>query len=253
MKAHILTEMTWPEVEAALSEVKIAIIPVGAHEQHGPHMTESCDAVLAEAMAKKLAERVYPTAIVAPTIPMGISPHHMKFPGTITLQPDTLLSILRDMVRSLSQHGIKNFLFMNGHGGNQGLLGTASTVLSAEFNVNCYYAKTTASAKKAIAKHVHSKLFGHSCEREVSEALYLAPQLVRADQLTPADIVNNGRWQLLRPGQAIQGFYRYDEMTRSGNIGDATQASYEIGQDIVEEALDHLTSQLTQLLEVTQA
>jgi creatinine amidohydrolase len=253
VEAYILSEMTWPEVEEALKQVKIAIIPVGAHEQHGPHMTESCDAVLAEAMAVQLARRVHPISVVAPTIPMGISPHHMRFPGTISLQPDTLLSVLRDMVSSLKQHGIQNFLFMNGHGGNQGLLGTASTVLSAELDVNCYYAKTTASAKQAIAKHVTSKLFGHSCEREVSEALYLAPQLVRQHQLVKADIVDSGRWTLLRPGRAIQGFYRYDEMTRSGNIGDATQASYDIGQDIVEEALDNLSSQLIELLEATSA
>lgn len=248
MNAYILSEMTWPEVEEALKTVKIAIIPIGAHEQHGPHMTESCDAVLAEAMAIKLAERLHPVSLVAPTIPMGISPHHMNFPGTITLRPETLISVLRDMVSSLKQHGITKVLFMNGHGGNQPVLGVAAASLTEELGVQCYSAKTTASAKNAISRHVESKLFGHSCEREVSEAYYLAPQLVRREKLVKGDIRTGERWENLRPGKAIQGYYTYDEMTRNGNIGDATKATYEIGKEIVEEALDNLTQGVLDLL-----
>lgn len=248
MTHFALTEMTWPEIQEALKTVEIAIIPVGAHEQHGPHMTESCDAVLAEAMASKLAERMHPKALVTPTVPMGISPHHMNFPGTITLRPETLLSVLRDMVESLKRHGIRRVLFMNGHGGNQSLLNTACATLSQELEVECYFAKTTASAKGAISRHVHSKLYGHSCEREISEAMYLAPQLIRQDKLVKGDINHGGRWEALRPGNAIQGYYTYDEMTHNGNIGDATKASLEAGQEIVEEALDNLVAGLQDLL-----
>jgi creatinine amidohydrolase len=249
MNLYQLTDMTWPEVEEALKTVRIAIIPVGAQEQHGPHMAESCDAVLAEAMSLKLAEKLFPHAILAPTIAMGISPHHMRFPGTITLRPETLLGIIRDMISSLKQHGIQKFLLLNGHGGNQSTLSVAATSLSQELEVECYYAKSTASARNAIKKHVQSSLFGHSCEREVSEALYLAPHLVRQDLLEKGDIVEGGRWEGLRPGKALQGFYRYDEMTRNGCIGDATRASYEAGREIVEEALDELTSAVLQVIE----
>jgi len=248
MSAYILADMTWPEVKTALETVQMAIIPVGAHEQHGPHMAESCDGVLAEAMSKKLAERLYPHVVVAPTISMGISPHHMNFPGTITLRPETLIGILRDMVTSLKQHGITKFLFLNGHGGNQPTLSVATTTLTQELGVECYQAKTTASAKVAFKKHVHSQLFGHSCEREVSEALYLAPHIVREDLLEKGDIIEGGRWENLRPGQPIQGFYTYDEMTRNGCIGDATQASLQAGEDIVEEALESLTVAVKEIL-----
>lgn len=248
MNAFILADMTWPEVKSALETVELAIIPVGAHEQHGPHMAESCDSVLAEAMSKKLAEQLYPRAIVAPTISMGISPHHMNFPGTITLRPETLISILRDMVSSLRQHGIKKFLFLNGHGGNLSTLNVAATTLSQELDVQCYYTKTTASAKTALKKHVTSKLFGHSCEREVSEALYLAPHIVREHLLEKGDIIEDGRWKNLRPGQPIQGYYTYDEMTHNGCIGDATKASLKAGEDIVTEALENLTTSMQEIL-----
>ena len=175
--SYLLTQMTWPEVEQALTTVKIAIIPLGAHEQHGPHMAESCDAVLAEEMGKRLAERLYPEALVTPTINMGISPHHIHFPGTISLEPATLIAILRDMIVSLRRHGVRNVLVLNAHGGNQATLGVASDILTRELEVNFYYAKTTASAKDVMDRRIESKLYGHSCDREVSEALYLAPHL----------------------------------------------------------------------------
>jgi creatinine amidohydrolase len=248
MDCYDLTTMTWKEVEESLKSVQFAIIPIGAHEQHGPHMVESCDAVLAERMAKKLGERMFPYAVVTPTVNLGVSPHHLNFPGTISLQPTTLIAILRDVISSLKHHGIEKFLFLNSHGGNQSTLNVATMILTTELNVEIYYAKTTASAKKTIQEYVTSPLFGHSCEREVSEALYLAPELVRPENLEKGDIQEEGRWKQLRPGKAIQGFYYYEEMTNNGCIGDATKASWDIGQQIVEESLDNLTKELYKLL-----
>ncbi|TDL65183.1 creatininase family protein [Rhodococcus qingshengii] len=252
MDCYNLTKMTWKEVEESLKTVTFAIIPIGAHEQHGPHMAESCDAVLAEKMAEKLGQKMFPHAWVTPTVNMGVSPHHMNFPGTISLQPDTLISILRDMISSLSHHGIKKILLLNSHGGNQSTLNVASMTLTKELNVDIYYAKTTASAKQTIGEYITSPLFGHSCEREVSEALYLAPELVRLNQLEKGDIQEHGRWKQLRPGKAIQGFYFYEEMTQNGCIGDATQASFELGQQIVEEALENLSKDLYSLLKINK-
>lgn len=245
--AYILTQMTWPEVEQALPTVKIAIIPLGAHEQHGPHMVESCDAVLAEEMGKRLTEKLYPEAVMTPTINMGVSPHHLHFPGTISLDPPTLIAILRDMMKSLKQHGIGQFLILNSHGGNQSTLGVAVDMLTRELDVRIYYAKTTASAKDVMDRRIESKLYGHSCDREVSEAMYLAPHLVRPDKLEAADY-QEGRWKKLRPGNPLQGFYYYEEMTRNGCIGDATKASAEIGKEIVETALERLAKAVREVL-----
>ncbi|WP_071395775.1 creatininase family protein [Bacillus tuaregi] len=250
MACYDLTAMTWEEVKESLQNVKFVIIPIGAHEQHGPHMVESCDAVLAERMAKKLGERMYPYALVTPTINMGVSQHHLNFPGTISLRPETLMAILKDMISSLKHHGVEKFLLLNSHGGNQSTLSLASLTLSNELDVEVYYAKTTASAKNAIGRLVESKLFGHSCEREVSEALYLAPELVRKEKLVKGAIQETGRWKQLRPGKAIQGFYTYEEMTENGCIGDATKGSLEIGEQIVEEALDNLSSELVTLMKI---
>ncbi|MGQ7884476.1 creatininase family protein [Paenibacillus sp. WC2504] len=245
--AYILTQMTWPEVEVALKTVKIAIIPLGAHEQHGPHMVESCDAVLAEEMGKRLTARLYPEALLTPTINMGVSPHHLHFPGTISLEPTTVIAILRDMIKSLKSQGIEKFLVINSHGGNQATLGVAADILTAELGVSLFYAKTTASAKDVMDRRIASKLYGHSCDREVSEAMYLAPHLVREDKLEKGDI-QEGRWKKLRPGSPLQGFYYYEEMTCNGCIGDATKASRDIGEEIVETALERLTQAVRDMI-----
>ncbi len=250
MKAYVLTDMTWEEVQGALETVQMAIVPVGAHEQHGVHMVESCDAVLATEIAKKLGERMYPHVLITPTINMGVSPHHLNFPGTISLQPETLLAILRDVVRSLKRHGITKFLLLNAHGGNQSTLSVASSSIGPEEEVDIYYAKTTASAKETISEQITSTIFGHSCEREVSEALYLAPDLVRTDKVTKGNFNERGRYMQLRPGKPIQGFYRYEEMTQNGSIGDATKATRELGEQIVNEALENLSVELMNLLNV---
>lgn len=246
--SYVLTEMTWPEVAEAFKTVKIAIIPLGAHEQHGPHMVESCDAVLAEEMGRRLTEKLYPEAVMTPTVNMGISSHHIHFPGTISLEPATLIAIFRDMIKSLNHHGIEKFLVLNSHGGNQATLGVAADVLTRELDIQFYYAKTTASAKDVMDRRIESKLCGHSCDREVSEALYLAPHLVRPEKLVKGDIQEEGRWKKLRPGNPLQGFYYYEEMTSNGCIGDATKASREIGEEIVETALERLTKAVKEVL-----
>lgn len=250
MKRYDLTEMTWEEVKVAFETVKLAIVPIGAHEQHGPHMVESCDAVLAEEMAKKLSEKLFPSVCMTPTVNMGVSQHHINFPGTISLQPATLIAILRDIVSSLKHHGVGKFLFLNAHGGNQSTLDLASTILTTELNVEIFYAKTTSSAKRSISKHIASPLFGHSCERELSEALYLAPHLIRLDKITKGEIHYGEKWESLRPGKPIQGSYQYEEMTVNGCIGDATKATKEIGKEIVEEALTNLEIELSKLLQL---
>jgi len=136
--AYVLTEMTWPEAKEAFQTATLAIVPIGAQEQHGPHLKMSCDAVLATEMARRLAERLYPHAVVTPTVNMGVSPHHLNFPGTITLHPETLIRLLRDIVRSLHRHGLRRFLFLNAHGGNQATLQVAATALAEELDVRLY-------------------------------------------------------------------------------------------------------------------
>ena len=90
MTAYVLEEMTSPEVRDALADVKLAILPVGSCEQHGPHLALSTDIAASEVFARRLTEQVHPLALLAPPLKFGLSSHHMPFPGTLTLRPETL-------------------------------------------------------------------------------------------------------------------------------------------------------------------
>src|SRR3954454_9138001 len=119
--------MTSGEIRPALAEGRRdVVVPCGAGEQHGPHLPLDVDAVHAERLGRGggrgrgggvVAERLG-TALVAPTIRVGVSPHHMAFPGTISLRPETFEAVYSDYCRSLAAHGFRTILCFSGHGGN---------------------------------------------------------------------------------------------------------------------------------------
>ncbi|MDP2859742.1 MAG: creatininase family protein, partial [Bacillota bacterium] len=102
-----LFDMSWPEVKAALDRIKVALIPTGSCEQHGPNGTFEVDAAIANEFTKRLAERTYPLTLAVPPVHFGVSSHHMRFPGTITLKPETFMQVCTDIVESLYRHGIR--------------------------------------------------------------------------------------------------------------------------------------------------
>lgn len=241
MDAYILPRMTWPEIKEALKTAKVALIPVGAQEQHGHHIAEGCDSYRAEKFCELLAERCHPNVVVTPTITFGVSPHHMDFPGTVTLRPDTLIAILEDIIFSLKQHGIKKFLFVNAHGGNSSTLAVAAEKISRVYDVEIAHTKFVDAAKNAIANGVHSDYFGHACEREISECLYMVPEIVREDKLEKGELDYESFSLKYMGNSFVKVAHQYKEVTNNGNLGDGTKASYELGKNIILEALDNLS------------
>jgi len=105
-----LFEMSWPEVEAALKNTDIVIVPVGSTEQHGTHLPLGSDTLQATDMAKMVIKQLGDegvTLCAAPTIPFGVSHAHLKFPGTITVSSETLMRVITDVCRSLHIHGFR--------------------------------------------------------------------------------------------------------------------------------------------------
>lgn len=245
LNKYLMKNMSWPEVGEALNDVKLAIIPIGAHEQHGPHLAESCDAIRAEKFSELLAERIHPLTMVTPTINFGISPHHMPFPGTITLKPTTLIALLKDIIDSLKEHGINKFLILNSHGGNDDTLGAAIDEIRKEIDVSIASIKYTKLSPKSIKKHVESKYFGHACEREVSEIKYLAPELLKEDKISKGKLKDEIKYYFspLNIGED------FDVYTENGALGNATKASFEIGKDIINEALDNAEKYIIEFIE----
>lgn len=113
-----LAEMHWPEVREALDRgTRTVVLAAGSMEQHGPHLPFQTDTLLGTALAEAVAARLE-GVIVGPTIPFGVSEHHMAFPGTITLDGPTFKAVVRQYVASLAHHGFETVVVLPSHGGN---------------------------------------------------------------------------------------------------------------------------------------
>ncbi len=248
-KCLYLHDLTWPEVKAALPQVKLAIIPVGSTEQHGPHATFEMDTAGSREFSKLLGERLYPHALVTPPVQIGVSSHHMRFPGTITLQPETLIAVLMDVVRSLHAHGIRRFFFANGHGGNSAVLTIVTNRIRHELGCLAAWATVPYDAVSDVYdEHVKSPVNGHSCEGEVSVMLHLYPRAIRKDALTPGKIVGEVQARIDKWPWVAEGRF-FDEGTENGALGDATKATPEIGKALVETGLDRIAEYLRDFME----
>ncbi len=229
----ILANMSWPELERILPSVELAIIPTGSCEQHGPNMTFQTDAGISYALAERIAQRLYPRALLTPVVPFGFSFLHKNFPGMITLRHETLAGIIEDMVVSLKRMGIKAFLIVNAHGHNMPCLRVIMTKIRHEQQVKIATSYYISLASDVIKEGLESDRYGHACEMEVSMALYLAPRLVKHGQLTKGDLkplpypYSRGEISLAWP-------FTYDQLTANGALGNAPAASLEFGREITE-------------------
>ena len=154
-----ITDSNWMQVEKYLKNDDRCILPLGSTEQHA-QLSLSVDSILAENVAVEAAK---PLGIpVFPTMPFGLAPYHMAYPGTITLRVETLLAVFRDIINSVRSHGFRRIVIVNGHGGNSPV-GALALELMTEFPdttikfYNWYNApKTWAKVQSIYPKSSHA-------------------------------------------------------------------------------------------------
>lgn len=252
MKALILEDMIWPEVEKALPGIKIAVVPVGSCEQHGPNSTFVTDTARAYAFSKMLGERIGEELLICPPVTYGISTHHMSFPGTITLTCETYIKVLVDIAVSIHTHGIPKIVFVNGHGGNASSLGAAITDLKYRYGIDAYYTSMGfALFEEGITPEMGwSEKRGHASESETSQAMALCPEVVReirAKGEGVEDFVIRGKNAPFRYGGCAWDWKK--DASRNGALGDARLAKLEDGQRLNEIALRKVEKMLKYIIE----
>src|SRR5690606_13919432 len=131
-RPHHLADMTSEEARRAAEADTVVLIPAGAFEQHGPALPLGTDLVRAEGVVERVAARLDGRAVIGPALPVGVSPHHLAFPGTLSLSVDTFRAVLREYLAGLSAHGWRRILVVTGHGGNNAALTTVAQDLLAE-------------------------------------------------------------------------------------------------------------------------
>lgn len=248
-KSILLEEMTSFDIANALrAGVDTVIIPVGSNEQHGKHLPVSTDALLGKRLGALVAERLGNT-MVAPTIAVACSKHHMDFPGTITLRSEVLIEILRDYCQSLAHHGFKNIVILPTHGGNFAPVQQAYEQLKAETPGANLVAYTDldgfirvmfdSSAKFGVSKEAAGS---HSGEWETSAAMAMRPDLVHPERIETG-YVGDG---LAVTSRVFQEGMK--AVTPNGVIGDPHGASAERGEVYLKDLAEAVADVIRELM-----
>lgn len=242
-------DLTSPEVTQRLRETSILCLPMGAIEQHGPHLPLNTDVIVAEELTRRIVARWGAELDLwqLPTVSIGLSREHDWAPGTLSLTTQSFVALLRDMARDLVRAlPARNLAIVNGHGGNRGILDNLIREFAGDFGLNACVIHPFDLSKAESAADVHG---GKS---ETSVMLTLAPQLVRRENVPPAGgtpdpeavaalIFDRGAsfpWRSDDPRLAVNGV-----------MGDAHAASPELGQAIVDSVVAEARGVLRRLLE----
>lgn len=238
-------DLTAAEV-AALPSDTVAVLPLGAIEQHGPHLPVSTDYVAATEAATaavSLAASTVPVVLL-PGLAYTKSDEHHHFPGTIWLSWDTLMRTLVDIGRSLHTSGITRLLFVNGHGGNSALGQVACREIRKRFGLRTFFAHLsipadqggTGSAAGEYGMGVHG---GHG---ETSLMLHLRPDLVKMDLAVRRVPEHLTGYELIGFGKPVSFGWLSDDFGPDGHIGDPTGATAEHGKAVFEAAVTRLAA-----------
>jgi creatinine amidohydrolase len=232
MDEILLERLTYREVGAAIADgFTTAIVACGAVEQHGPHLPLFMDAEHGTALAVQVARRLG-NALVAPTIRVGCSDHHMAFAGTLSLRRSTFQALCVDYAASLAAHGFRTICFIPSHGGNfepladslpelQTAAGGTRVLAFLDLMGMVELWKDVVRQAGAPAEHVG----GHADIAEASIMLALHPDLVRRDELTGGyrgELTTELVRRLMSEGIGA--------IAPNGILGDATGCSAELGE-----------------------
>jgi creatinine amidohydrolase len=205
----------------------VAVLPIGAVEQHGPHLPVGTDFLSAQDITAMAMEKVHSDAwfLVLPTVTYALSIEHIHVPGTITLQPQTLISVLTDIGDSLLRLGIEKLVLVNGHGGNDSAIGIAGRILRGR-GLRLYMVNGGAIREALGAREYHI----HADEIETSVMLASHPELVDTDSIRPELADSIGKWHQSADcrGDLISCWY-IEDIAVSGVVGDPAKASAAFG------------------------
>lgn len=229
--------MTTREAERAAAAGTVVVIPAGAFEQHGPGMPLATDLIRAEHVVDRVAARLDGRAVIGPAVPVGVSPHHLAFSGTVTLSTSTFAAVVREYVDSLYRHGWRKILVVTGHGGNNATLtAVGQDLLTSHPELQFAWTPVTPLARAVMPANL-SEVHGHGGEAETAQMLHLAPELVHRDRLekgtTSLDELDPVARLSRRDGHPALTI-RYDRLSANGILGDPTAATPAIGASIVD-------------------
>lgn len=250
-------KLSWPEIDAAAQEETLLVIPTACVEDHGHHLPIDVDIEIVTAIANKTAQQRSDT-LVYPTVDNGYDPHHMHFPGTVTLHHETFIDTLIDIGVSLAHHGFVKLLFLNGHGSNHHLVHQATRQIIIQ-RPDVHAAMLSWWEMDEVHETIDEigdggpEGSGHAGEMETSLYRYLHPDAVDMQQAVqetgyPASKHFHGFSEAFTgirpPGKStpVTMMEWWSTFSEYGVLGDATVATEEKGEQLLVAAVAGLTS-----------
>ena len=223
-------DAAWPELQDALTArpTEVGLLPVGAIEQHGPHLPTGTDTLIATAVCERAAALV--DGVVLPAVPVGVSyGHGAELPGTLSLSPALLAEVLKAHVAWAAASGLRRVLIVNAHLGNTATIGTATDWLrlyAPEVRVGSvdWWAADEALLGEVTADGGDI----HANRAETSMVLAIAPHLVHRDRMADADDEDRTADLVFR--------YTAPSLSTNGVTGRPSEATAELGQELLDRA-----------------
>ena len=228
-----LSDMSWKQAGGAFEEDTIALIPVGSIENHGPHLPLGTDYFT----ALHIAERVSREGewILVPPIPVGVSEHHRQFPGSLFVEPEVLRAYCLGICRSLSTHGIRKIVYVNGHGGNTAALNETIMTLRKE-NIHAFVFQWWDAVADLISE-ICELPHDHAGDMETSMILCLRPELVHEERFREA-AADVSEWGRVIHG--VQTAFDTVDFTPSGVVGNPEYATAAKGKRLYDASAGEL-------------
>jgi creatinine amidohydrolase len=241
MGEYRYNRLTWQEMNEAIRQDRVVILPTGSTEQHGPHLPLDVDSFLVESVCMEAARRAPDETLVLPTVSYGLNMHHIDFPGTVHIEPETFVAFCLNITKSVAYHGFKKILIVNGHGSNSPLVDLVArkTVLATQSL--CAAINYFALALDAFEKVRETETIAHADELETSLYLHLAPERVRMDRAVAGNDVHGRRLSSdSTPNFAVRFSDYWGRWTTTGVHGDPTKATASKGRIVFEAAVSGL-------------
>jgi creatinine amidohydrolase len=245
LASRYFIELTQPEIAAQLNKNPLVILPQGSVEQHGPHLPTGTDIFAANVIAHAVAERM--DGLVLPGGPLGVTPLHMPFEGTITLTPETYTRVVVETAASTAQHGAKYLLILNWHELNTPPLGVAAETLHRQHGMTVLTVQ---------AHFVAEELFGKECgglthggEIETLAVLAHRPELVHLERIgNSSEQAHGHKMDALRRTRTYQPVLRdVRSIAPTGWYGSPQHATVEKAKRMLNSVADAITKQSAEI------
>lgn len=238
-----------------LAAATVAVLPVGAVEQHGPHLPLSVDASLIDGVINAALPQLPADlpVLFLPSQNIGFSVEHTHYAGTLSLQPVTLIALWTELGACVARAGIQKLLLLNGHGGQVSVMDIVARELRMQHGLLVYSASWFGLVDDAASQQfcAHEHRFGiHGGEVETSMMLHLAPETVhmeRAQNFASTSEVRAGKYHFIGNGRSAKLGWAIEDYNPAGAVGNAAAATAERGAQVVQSAAEGLVALLGEI------